>query len=97
MTQKSLNLSDLTPAQTELMEIIWERGEVSAADARRILAESRPVAATPSAQARADGRERLDSASGGRPDIFVFGSASSANHDRAEGPDDHRHGLRWIR
>jgi BlaI family transcriptional regulator, penicillinase repressor len=44
MTRKPPNLPELTPAQTELMEVIWMRGEVSAAEARRILARSRPVA-----------------------------------------------------
>lgn len=44
MTQKRLKMPELTPAQSILMEIIWMRGEVSAAEARRILARSRPVA-----------------------------------------------------
>ena len=37
-------LPDLSPAQQEIMEIVWERGEVSAAEVRRILSGSRAVA-----------------------------------------------------
>jgi BlaI family transcriptional regulator, penicillinase repressor len=44
MTGKRRQLPELTPAQTEIMEIVWERGEVSAKDVRRVLCQSRPVA-----------------------------------------------------
>ncbi len=37
---------DLTPAQLELMQLVWERGEVSASDAHEALAARRPVAPT---------------------------------------------------
>jgi predicted transcriptional regulator len=37
-------LPELTPAQGEIMEIIWERGEVSASEVRRVLARTRKVA-----------------------------------------------------
>jgi predicted transcriptional regulator len=37
---------DLTPAQLELMDLVWERGEVSAADAHATLRARRPVAPT---------------------------------------------------
>jgi predicted transcriptional regulator len=37
---------DLTPAQLELMDLVWERGELSAADAHAALRVRRPVAPT---------------------------------------------------
>ena len=37
---------DLTPAQLELMHLVWERGEISAADAHAALSARRPVAPT---------------------------------------------------
>jgi predicted transcriptional regulator len=36
--------TDLSPAQNEIMEIVWERGEVTASEVRRALARSRVVA-----------------------------------------------------
>jgi predicted transcriptional regulator len=47
MTMRRPNMPDmpeLTPAQREIMEIIWERGELSASEVRRILSQTRPVA-----------------------------------------------------
>ncbi len=44
MSKKPIELPELTPAQGELMEIIWERGEVSASDVRRVLSRTRAVA-----------------------------------------------------
>ncbi len=44
MAKKRRELPGLTPAQGEIMEIIWERGEVSASDVRRVLARTRKVA-----------------------------------------------------
>jgi BlaI family transcriptional regulator, penicillinase repressor len=38
------DLPELTPAQREIMEIIWERGELSASEVRRILSQTRTVA-----------------------------------------------------
>ena len=38
------DMPELTPAQREIMEIIWERGELSASEVRRILSQTRPVA-----------------------------------------------------
>ena len=38
------DMPELTPAQQEIMEIIWERGELSASEVRRILSQTRPVA-----------------------------------------------------
>lgn len=35
---------ELSPAQREIMEIVWERGEVSARDVRLALAETRDLA-----------------------------------------------------
>jgi predicted transcriptional regulator len=35
---------DLSPAQREIMEIVWERGEVSAAEVRTALSRTRAVA-----------------------------------------------------
>ena len=37
---------DLTPAQLELMQLVWERGEISAGDAHEALSAKRPVAPT---------------------------------------------------
>jgi predicted transcriptional regulator len=37
-------LPELTPAQGEIMEIVWERGEVSASEVRRVLSRTRAVA-----------------------------------------------------
>jgi BlaI family penicillinase repressor len=44
MSKKRLEMPELTPAQGEIMEIIWERGEVSATGVRTVLSQSRPVA-----------------------------------------------------
>jgi BlaI family penicillinase repressor len=44
MSKKKLEMPELTPAQGEIMEIIWERGEVSATGVRKVLSQSRPVA-----------------------------------------------------
>jgi predicted transcriptional regulator len=44
MGSKRSNLPDLSPAQREIMEIVWERGEVTANEVRRVLAKSRSVA-----------------------------------------------------
>src|SRR4051794_14276674 len=41
MAKKRPELSDLTPAQVEIMEIIWDCGEVSASEVRRILSRNR--------------------------------------------------------
>jgi BlaI family transcriptional regulator, penicillinase repressor len=38
------DLPDLSPAQREIMEIVWDRGEVTAAEVRRVLARTRGVA-----------------------------------------------------
>lgn len=37
-------MPELTPAQGEIMEIVWDRGEVSASEVRRILCKTREVA-----------------------------------------------------
>src|SRR5438067_10839769 len=44
MTKKRPEVPELTPAQGELMEIVWELGEVSASEVRRVLARTRPGA-----------------------------------------------------
>jgi predicted transcriptional regulator len=44
MDERSRDLPELTPAQQEIMEVIWDRGEVSASEVRRVLAQSRSVA-----------------------------------------------------
>jgi predicted transcriptional regulator len=44
MNEQSQELPELTPAQGEIMEIIWERGELSASEVRRVLSKSRAVA-----------------------------------------------------
>ncbi len=44
MSKKQPELSELTPAQVEIMEIIWDCGEVSASEVRRILSRNREVA-----------------------------------------------------
>ena len=41
---KEVSLPDLSPAQREIMEIVWQRGEVTAAEVRRILSQTRKVA-----------------------------------------------------
>ena len=42
--KRKRSLPALSPAQREIMEIIWERGELSASQVRAVLAESRDVA-----------------------------------------------------
>jgi predicted transcriptional regulator len=42
--KKRRKLSSLSPAQREIMEIIWAEGELSAAQTREILAQKRDVA-----------------------------------------------------
>jgi BlaI family penicillinase repressor len=44
MTKKRQELPELTPAQGEIMEIVWELGEVSAREVRRVLSRTHPVA-----------------------------------------------------
>jgi predicted transcriptional regulator len=41
---KQSDLPELSPAQREIMEIVWERGEVTATEVRRILSRTRKVA-----------------------------------------------------
>ena len=44
MSKKQIELPELTPAQGEIMDIVWELGEVSASEVRRVLARTRAVA-----------------------------------------------------
>jgi predicted transcriptional regulator len=44
MAKKRLELPELSPAQGEIMNIVWERGEVSASEVRRALSRTRTVA-----------------------------------------------------
>lgn len=44
MATKHSDLPDLSPAQREIMEIVWERGEVTANEVRRVLSQTRDVA-----------------------------------------------------
>ena len=44
MARRRLELPPLSPAQREIMEIVWERGEVSARDVRAVLSRQRDVA-----------------------------------------------------
>jgi predicted transcriptional regulator len=41
---KQSDLPDLSPAQREIMEIVWERGEATANEVRRVLSKTRKVA-----------------------------------------------------
>jgi BlaI family penicillinase repressor len=42
--KKQIELPDLSPAQREIMEIVWERGEVTAQEVRCVLSHTREVA-----------------------------------------------------
>jgi predicted transcriptional regulator len=44
MNEKRRELPELTPAQGEIMDIVWDRGEVSASEVRRVLSQTREVA-----------------------------------------------------
>lgn len=44
MAAKPSDLPDLSPAQREIMEIVWERGEVTATEVRCVLSRTRNVA-----------------------------------------------------
>ena len=44
MTERRTRLPDLSPAQREIMEIIWQQGEVTASAVRKLLAAKRKVA-----------------------------------------------------
>jgi BlaI family penicillinase repressor len=44
VTKKLPDMPELTPAQHEIMEIFWERGELSASAVRRELSRTRSVA-----------------------------------------------------
>jgi predicted transcriptional regulator len=44
MAKKPRELPELTPAQGEIMDIVWGADEVSASEVRRILSKSRKVA-----------------------------------------------------
>jgi BlaI family transcriptional regulator, penicillinase repressor len=41
---KQSDLPDLSPAQRQIMEIVWQRGEVTANEVRRVLSGTRTVA-----------------------------------------------------
>ena len=41
---KNLPAETLSPAQQEIMDIVWDRGEVAAIEVRDVLAKRRPVA-----------------------------------------------------
>src|SRR5579872_4848837 len=44
MARMRREMPELTPAQGEIMEIVWDREEVSASEVRRILGTTRTVA-----------------------------------------------------
>jgi BlaI family transcriptional regulator, penicillinase repressor len=44
MSRNSREFPELSPAQAEIMEVIWERGEVTASEVRQSLSQARPVA-----------------------------------------------------
>jgi len=44
MSKKRIELAELTPAQGEIMDIVWELGEVSASAVRQVLSRTRAVA-----------------------------------------------------
>ena len=44
MAGKPIGRTELSPAQSEIMEIIWEREEASASEVRRALSKTRKVA-----------------------------------------------------
>jgi len=46
MSSRSPSLPELSPAQREIMQIVWDRGEVTASDVREILSQQRDVART---------------------------------------------------
>ena len=44
MAAKQFELPDLSPAQREIMEIVWVKGEVAAIEVRELLADGRELA-----------------------------------------------------
>src|SRR5213080_237063 len=44
VAMKQSDLPELSPAQREIMEIVWQRGEATANEVRRVLARTRKVA-----------------------------------------------------
>jgi BlaI family penicillinase repressor len=44
MSKQRPELPELSPAQDEIMAIVWERGEISASEVRRILSQTRTIA-----------------------------------------------------
>jgi BlaI family transcriptional regulator, penicillinase repressor len=44
MSKQRIELPGLTPAQGEIMDIVWELGEVSASEVRQVLSRTRAVA-----------------------------------------------------
>ena len=44
MAKKQPDLPDLSPAQREIMEVVWERGEVTAKEVLHVLLRTRTVA-----------------------------------------------------
>ncbi|MGC1276041.1 MAG: BlaI/MecI/CopY family transcriptional regulator [Planctomycetaceae bacterium] len=44
MAARQPDLPDLSPAQREIMEIVWEQGEVTASEVRHVLSRTRDVA-----------------------------------------------------
>lgn len=51
----SLPEEPLSPAQREIMEIVWEKGEVAAVEVRQLLADGRELARDRAHHARKDG------------------------------------------
>jgi predicted transcriptional regulator len=43
MKKQPQQLADLSPAQREVMEIVWERGSIAASELKRVLSKTRPV------------------------------------------------------
>ena len=79
MSKQRHDLPELTPAQGEIMDIIWERGEASASEVRTDpLANPRGGPQHGSNAAGTHGREGLDHSSRGRPDVPVLRRPSPA-------------------
>ena len=97
MAKKRRELPELTPAQGEIMDIVWGVGEVSASEVQAHPLQTRKVARNTVRTLLERMEEKgLDHPSRGGTDLSVLGGAASAGDDRAEGPGDRRDGVRRI-
>ena len=97
MSKKRVELPELTPAQGEIMDIVWQRGEVSASEVRRVLSRTRAVARNTvrTLLERMEEKGWITHREDGRTFLYSGGLAPP-DHHRPEGAGGCRDGLRGL-